>query len=273
MLSLSHNTSVANAIKIFESGFVYTELDAIMKKVNLGEGLTSAREQSKMKVDDLLEDLNMSQYPGVYMSLITKRLVGEKYRKGVNLIFCMSLLYRKDWHFNKMDSEGHFNEGNTAMSFTQLGDLLENLKKDENISDNEIIFHHSVPVNFISKINFSNFLLAQEFYHKCSEKLKKIVAPLIQVVETIPDERYLCPGEIKAMTPNFCFVFDDSFHWHATKDEPRGYHRHMEYYRWMAMQCGLSREQVNAVKTPQELNKMLRPLVQKRFRLVAEGKW
>ena len=45
------------------------------------------------------------------------------------------------------------------------------------------------------------------------------------------------------------------------------------FYRWMAMQCGLSREQVNAVKTPAELNKMLRPLVHKRFKLVAEGRW
>ena len=269
MLSLSHNTSVANAIRILESGFIYTELDAIMKKVNLGEGLTVSRDQSRMKI----EEVDLSQYPGVYMSLILKKQVGTKFRKGVNLIFCTSLLNRKDWHFNKLDSEGYFNYGNTAMSMDLLKSMIEQSKELKDIVDNEVVFHHSVPINFICKINFTNFLLAEEFYSKCSEKLKKIVAPMIQVVETIPDEEYTCPGTLKEMTPNFCFVFDDGFHWHAYKGEPRGFHRDIGYYRWMAMQCGLSKAQVDAVKTPEELNTMLKPLVRKRFKLVAEGKW
>ena len=170
-----------------------------------------------------------------------------------------------------MDSEGFLNEGNTAMT---EGQFKHWVKSGEVKQGNEVVFHHSVPINFIRKINFSDFSLAQEFYDRCPPNLKQIVCTIIQIVQTIPDERYECPAaEIVSLTPNYCFVFDDNFHYHAPedKDKGRGYHRDMEYYRWMAMQCGLSRKEVNQLKTPEELNKKLRPIVLERFKRVARG--
>ena len=49
-----------------------------------------------------------------------------------------------------MDSEGFLNEGNTAMT---EGQFKHWVKSGEVKQGNEVVFHHSVPINFIRKIN------------------------------------------------------------------------------------------------------------------------
>ena len=77
MLSLSHNTTLDNALRIFKSGYIYTHLDAILKKVNLSGGFSEYGDTSKLTLDKM----DISQYPGVYMSLNTKNMVGKSISK------------------------------------------------------------------------------------------------------------------------------------------------------------------------------------------------
>jgi hypothetical protein len=241
-------TSVDNIIQFLNSGYIYTELDDILAKQNV-EG--KFIDFSKIKLED--------EYPGVYMNLVSSNMVGSPIGDDISLYFCKSLLNRKDWHFNKLDSDGFLNPENTILS-------LQNLKKFINeggdLIGNEIVFHHSVPVNFVSKINCKNINVAGLFYTRLPDHLKKIFQPLIQDSKTIFFQDLECSDKVVEMSPNYCFVFQ--------KDLYSGYNAPIEYYRWMAVKCGLTKDQVASVYDPAELNKMLKPLMYSRFKQIAE---
>lgn len=268
ILYLSHTTRIENAIQILNSGYIYTELDAILAKQNLQGGLLlSDKSLDLSKIS--LKDYNVeNQYPGVYMSIVSSNSVGEKVTGDINFYFCKTLLNRKDWHFNKLDSEGFFNADNTILKMQDLQKFINDGGKSR---PGEIIFHHSVPINFISKINCRNEQVANIFYNGLSDKFKTVFGPLIQVSDTIFYQDLECSDKVAEMTPNYCFVFDKNFHYtYPNKQGGSGYYAPIEYYRWMATQCGLTKDQVNRVNDPAELNKMLIPLMYSRFRLVAE---
>lgn len=267
ILYLAHVTSIKNIVKILKSGYIYTGLDAALKRINLSGGYT---EKDFDATDVEFEEYDFEgQYPGVYMSLITSDMVGDKIIEPVTLYFCSSLLNRKDWHFNKQDAEGYFSSKNTILNLQNLKDFL---KKEELDKTNEIIFHHSVPINFISKINCKNIETADLLYNLIPDEFKQTFQPLIQVSNTVSFQKFECPGELRELTPNYCFVFDKNFHYKTDPTKPvnSGYYETMEYYRWMAMQCGLTRRVVDSYDDPEKLNERLRLFVYRKFRLIAE---
>ena len=101
LLYLQHTTTFNNLIKILYSGKLYTGVDMWFNNVISEGGLTTGGWYPGSIPD---------QYPGVYMKLVHKNLIRqdiEYYNENdVQLIFCISLLQRQDFHYNHVDSNG-----------------------------------------------------------------------------------------------------------------------------------------------------------------------
>jgi hypothetical protein len=118
-----------------------------------------------------------NQFPGVYLTLITKDninvegLYGGKYY----MIFSKKLLEQKNYHINIRDYNGIISEKNTYFPWN-LKEAVEKIKEysnDENAKkSNEIVFHDNIPFTFLCKIierpnmsdleGFLNFKLPKE---------------------------------------------------------------------------------------------------------------
>ena len=105
LLYLIHTTTFNNLFKILKSGKIYTGVDMWYNDFESEGGSTTGGWGPGATQD---------QYPGVYMSLIHRDLIGEDVeywsKDPVHLIFCISLLKREDFHYNYIYSNGFFNK-------------------------------------------------------------------------------------------------------------------------------------------------------------------
>jgi hypothetical protein len=227
LLYLQHTTTFDNLIKILNSGKLYTGVDMWFNNVISEGGLTTGGWYPGSIPD---------QYPGVYMKLVHKNLIRQdiEYYSDVQLIFCISLLQRQDFHYNHVDSNGFINKNMTSFNIPELQD---DIKKRGIIPINEVIFHHSVSLKYLKEIwvkNKRNYNILKSIFDRLSINIP------IRITQKYLDITYTCDHTIDAKTPNNCYFFDKWAREFAVKIKKSGYPYDIEWYRTMAKKCGLT---------------------------------
>ena len=227
LLYLQHTTTFDNLIKILNSGKLYTGVDMWFNNVISEGGLSRG---------SWYPGSMPHEYPGVYMSLIHKYLIDQdiEYYSDVQLIFCISLLQRQDFHYNHVDSNGFINKNMTSFNITELQD---DIKKRGIIPINEVIFHHSVSLKYLKEIwvkNKRNYNILKSIFDSLSINIP------IRITQKYLDITYTCDDTIDAKTPNNCYFFDKWAREFAVKIKKSGYPYDIEWYRTMAKKCGLT---------------------------------
>ena len=92
------------------------------------------------------------QFPGVYLTLITKENIHnvDLYPGKQILILSKNLLKQKNWHINLRDYNGYISEHNTYFSWN-LTDAISKINSNEN-KDNighEVVFHDHIPMKYL----------------------------------------------------------------------------------------------------------------------------
>lgn len=251
-ISLIHSTSFYNLRFILKSQRLMTGVDMYANGRTF-DGYTSGG-WSPDQVSD--------QYPGVYFSVSFDHDIGKEktyYEDDeVHLVFCTALLNRRDYHWNPVDENGYIS------SRTYDPDLFEALllssdpgRMEDYITTNELVVHHSVPLTFLREIWVQSKSMQSEVMTLMNGSNVKV-----RVVNNIPDKEYVCMSKIvEQLTPNMCFWFDP----YERPSKPDGFNEPMDFYRHLAMQCGLSQEEVNKFDDPSKLNQRLKGVVNKRF--------
>ena len=149
LLYLQHTTTFNNLFRILTSGKLYTGVDMWFNNIISEGGMTTGGWYPGSTAD---------QYPGVYMKLVHKKLINtedvEYYSEDdVQLIFCISLLHRQDFHYNYVDSNGFFNKNITSFNITELQD---DIKKRYINHLNEVVFHHSISLKYLKEVWVKN---------------------------------------------------------------------------------------------------------------------
>lgn len=177
---LAHVTNLKNYAGIQEHGAILSPCDRYSARVN-ARGVYSYCDFDFSKP----YTVGPGDFPGVYMSLIhdlnTLLVPTEDYMKDVLvLLFPLELLEQQNWHFNLVDRCGtigydtYFSE--TIDQSPHVKDILEYYGED--YIGNEVIFHHSVPLQNAShilttcdgvmKINpYHNLQLNMNLKHMC----------------------------------------------------------------------------------------------------------
>ena len=97
------------------------------------------------------------QYPGVYLSLITKDNVKtELMYNNTYLIFSKRLLEQKNYHINYSDNNGQINEKNTYYPWN-IDKLVKKIATNSNSSSkrrnmNEVVFHDNIPMKYLCAV-------------------------------------------------------------------------------------------------------------------------
>ncbi len=142
---LVHRTSKRNLVSILDSGFIYSQNEMVVNKINPKNGFSLFMNKFE-PFDD--------QYQGVYMT-ITKNsfFTREFFLSSILIIFDLSLLFEDNkYHFNPSDSNGCISD---TSYFPE--DLETILSLDLNYL-NEVVFHHKID------IKFAKLILTQETY-------------------------------------------------------------------------------------------------------------
>ena len=105
-----------------------------------------------------INDVN-HQFPGVYLTLITKKNTNkeELYDYNEILIFSKKLLEQENYHINIRDYNGYINEKNTYFPW-ELDKAIKKINKGNKYKiGNEIIFHDPIPLKYLCmKINIKS---------------------------------------------------------------------------------------------------------------------
>ena len=92
------------------------------------------------------------QFPGVYLTLITKKNIHNVnlYPGKQILIFSKKLLEQLNWHINLRDYNGYISEHNTYFPWN-LTDAISKINKTENKDNigNEVVFHDPIPMKYL----------------------------------------------------------------------------------------------------------------------------
>ncbi len=106
---------------------------------------------NELKVGDFNTD---DQFPGVYMSVITKHNIESEsiYPGKYLMIFSKILLGQKNYHINARDYNGIIAEKNTYYPWN----LREFLDCKDKCSMNEIIFHDNIDIKYCLRIITAN---------------------------------------------------------------------------------------------------------------------
>jgi len=138
------------------------------------------------------------QFPGVYMSIITKdNIESESIYPGKYLmIFSKILLNQNNYHINARDYNGIISEKNTYYPWN----LREFLDCKDNCSMNEIIFHDNIDIKYCCRIITKSSLTSMSLPKISFDSLEKEQPMLKQQLE--PDMSKL---------PFFCYPFEDIY--------------------------------------------------------------
>jgi hypothetical protein len=105
-------------------------------------------------------------FPGVYLSLVHD--IDELYNNDVVLIFPLEMLQQNNWHFNIVDRCGaigydtYFPE--TIAQSPHIDDIHDYYTKEAYIG-NEVIFHHSIPLQNSSHVIIGGTMTANPMYN------------------------------------------------------------------------------------------------------------
>ena len=230
LLYLTHVTSPHNFFQILKSGKIYSKVDMWYENVH-AIGLS---------YDNWNPSQNISQHPGVYMSLINNKFVDAPIRlledvsRPICLVFCISLLDRGDFHYNDKDSNGYITSKNTSFNMS----MSELEAKDLDIT-NEVIFHQSVPLKYLKEIWFHNKLAYDYVTTNCKipDKIQvKITQKYLNISPSTNSSTtgaeagapLTCEDPIIKLTPNYCYF--------STPDE------NIDFANKLAINCDINNE-------------------------------
>jgi hypothetical protein len=244
LLYLKHTTTFNNLFGILHAGKIYTGVDMWYNDLESEGGFTTG---------GWGPDHTLDQYPGVYMTLIHKDLIGKHIKYGlkddVQLIFCISLLNRQDFHYNYVDSNGFLNKDITSLN---IKELENDVKKRGIIPLNEVIFHHSVSIKYLKEI----WVKSKKVYTKLKNIFDEISVDIpIKIINKYTDTSYKCEQEINKITPNYCYFFDKWARDFEVKIKKSGYPYDIEWYKEMAKKCDLY--STEDIKTPEIIEDLL----------------
>ena len=233
LLYLKHTTTFDNLLRILQSGKIYTRVDMWYNEHESIGGFTEG---------GWGPDSSPDQYPGLYMTLIHRDLIGKDIeywsKDDVQLIFCITLLNRQDFHYNYVDSNGFLNKDITSLN---IKELENDIKKRGIIPLNEIIFHNSVSVKYLKEI----WVKSADVYTKLQSIFDELSVNIpIKIINKYTDTSYKCDEEINKMTPNYCYFFDK---WERENIKESGYPYDIEWYKEMAKKCGLSPKELEGL--------------------------
>jgi hypothetical protein len=132
------------------------------------------------------------QFPGVYMSMITKDNIENVniYPGKYLMIFSKILLCQNNYHINARDYNGIITEKNTYYPWS----LPEFLANNNNTIMNEIIFHDNIDIKYCCRIITKTSLISTSLLKEQEQSLRN--------TQLEPDMSKL---------PFFCYPFEDIY--------------------------------------------------------------
>jgi hypothetical protein len=132
------------------------------------------------------------QFPGVYMSIITKDNIENVniYPGKYIMIFSKILLCQNNYHINARDYNGIITEKNTYYPWS----LREFLTNNYNTNMNEIIFHDNIDIKYCCRIITKTSLISTSLLKEQEQSLRN--------TQLEPDMSKL---------PFFCYPFEDIY--------------------------------------------------------------
>jgi hypothetical protein len=177
---------------------------------------------SEFNVDD--------QFPGVYLSLITKDNIDNEYifPGKYLLIFSKKLLFQKNYHINLTDYNGIISEKNTYFPWN-LDKFISQSKQSLSMPQNEVVFHDNIDMKYCCSIIS---VLKKPIHIKINNFLPKL---------SIENDNE--PNMTKE--PFYCYPFEDIY----TGDEeiPKSSNK---WYEMMANMCKID---TNNMDTPEDI--------------------
>ncbi len=134
------------------------------------------------------------QFPGVYLSIITKSNINSEklYPEKYIMIFSKKLLQQKNYHINFRDYNGILTETNTYYPW-ELDKFLEEVNKHSNErTHNEIIFHDNISTKYLYDIIEIPFF--------------KMINKILPREEIVTEEK---PN--MKLKPFYCYPFEDIY--------------------------------------------------------------
>lgn len=110
------------------------------------------KDWEKLKTSSI--DNSDDQFPGVYLTLITKyNIESEKLHSGrYVLIFSRKLLNQKNYHINIHDNNGMITETNTYYPWN-INEAVDKIKKStENTTMTEVVFHDPISMDYLCEV-------------------------------------------------------------------------------------------------------------------------
>lgn len=247
IMYMSHVTNINSIKPIFQSGYLLSALEAYEQKIQR-IGNFSANDNTNQVGDE---------FPGIYMSIVGTKSANEKIRyfseTDVNLILCKELIYRKDWHWNRRDSNGFFSEKNTIMG----NDNVLQLSKEQTFDNsNELIFHNRIPVSWIQEIIVQN-KEQQTFLLNILKQLNLDRLIPVTIETRWPKRNYKCRSDVSHMMMKNCFFVDT-----YERYDQKPYSDSLKYYKFLAQQCEIPEREIDRITTPQEAEVLIRKYVQ-----------
>jgi hypothetical protein len=140
-----HMTNIYNLKSILESGEIYNDLKREYKRIK-SMGYTTSEQRYPLLTAE-------GQFPGVYMSIVDsirmRHTPLSMDKDEVAMVFCPDILKRGDYHFNKHDWNGYLIENMTLFT---LSEILEHVDKGELSTDNELVFHNPVSLQYLKEL-------------------------------------------------------------------------------------------------------------------------
>ena len=179
------------------------------------------------------------QFPGVYLSIITKDNIDKEYIFSGKYIIILSkkLLLQKNYHINLTDYNGIISEKNTYFPWN-LDKYISKSKKlllNETRPQNEIVFHDNIDMKYCCGI-------IGIFKKQINIKLNNFLPKISIENEIEPD---------MTKKPFFCYPFEDIYT--GVDPLPKSSNK---WYEMMSKVCNINIDEVN--NTPEDIIKKIK---------------
>lgn len=207
IIYLTHFTTLDNCVNILKSNYLLTTIERSESKIKY-QGIGSS------VVNRWTEDKYKSEFPGIFMSYITKNDVRKfvKYIGEIILVFSNKLLNQKNYHCNIIDNNGYISEDLTYFNFNidkmpKQKDVVDFYKKIyKSYPGNEIVFHDKIQMTSLCEIWVRN----KEKYNKLIEHIPKKYIDLVKIRRKYPNS-VKCPNKIQIDTKSLPFLLQLDF--------------------------------------------------------------
>ena len=256
---LQHSTSLSNAIKILKEGFLYTNIERAKHNVNSNGVLSATRISYKEK--DFADE-----FPGIYMSAITDREIGNNPSYFGPIIFCLSnkLLQQKNYHINITDNNGLITESITYYphnidTLPNITDVEKYYKQHyDSYASGEVVFHDKININLICEIWCKNLETYNNIINNIPKELKNAIKIKISKKNTNIkcniDEKYL---DLKSVPFFINIDYNRSGYYMLLYPYKSKKHSSMSHYKKILRIANIDETIINKLTTPKLMDNYL----------------